>query len=197
MFVAAVLRAGTEQVPVKVRNISSNGAMVDCPLALPPGTNVELVRGSLSAKGKVMWCSESRCGLRFVSDLLIKEWLSPLAKVEQERVNAIVSLVKSGGAQNALAEAQKLRTFNRSSEAELLEGLSDVIKLLQSLEEDLSSSPQTLSRHGPKLQNLDIAIQMTRAIMHEFSSYPGNCEQRTWASLEDLRLVCALALHSE
>ena len=38
------------------------------------------------------------------------------------------------------------------------------MRLIEDLEEDLSSSADTLARHGVKLQNLDIAMQMVRAI---------------------------------
>lgn len=51
MFLAAVLRAGTEQTPVKVRNMSPNGAMVGAPVMPISGTNVDLMRGPLVARG--------------------------------------------------------------------------------------------------------------------------------------------------
>ena len=198
MFVAAVLRAGAQQAPVKVRNMSLNGAMLDSPLELAPGTKVELIRGSLIAKGNVIWCSENRCGLRFGSKVTIKDWLTAPTKVEQERVNAIVSLVKAGGIQSALPNLEQAGTLlPRNTDAELVEGLSDIIKLMQALEDDLASSEQTLARHGPKLQNLDIAIQMTRVILHELDMHDSHRDRQNLATLEDLRIVCAQALRTD
>jgi len=198
MFVAAVLRAGAQQVPVKVRNMSLNGAMLDLPHSLPPGTKVELIRGSLFAKGSVVWCSASRCGLRFDSQLSIRDWLAAPTKVEQDRVNAIVSLVKAGGIPNALVDIDGRRTSTgRSTKAELIEGLSDIIKLMQDLEDDLATSEKTLALHGPKLQNLDIAIQMTRAILQELTSQDSDAGQQNMATLADLRIVCAQALRKD
>lgn len=60
---------------------------------------------------------------------------------------------------------------------------------MQDLEADLASSEETLARHALKLQNLDIAMQMVRAISLEITG-----EQATMARLEDLKAVCAEAL---
>lgn len=192
MFVAAVLRAGAEQAPVKVRNMSPSGAMIESPLAPPPGTNVHLIRGSL--QGTVVWNADNRCGLSFSSDLSVKEWLAPPAKAEQQRVDDIVALIRAGAAP---AESPGIASASAAprSEEELVDDLGDVVRLMQDLEDDLASSSDTLSRHAVKLQNLDIAMQMIRAIAHELTS---ECDRKPvgLAKLRDLRAVCAQALGS-
>lgn len=192
MFLAAVLRAGAEQAPVKVRNMSQNGAMIDTPLSPPPGTKVELLRGSLRAQGTVMWTSNNRCGLRFSSDLAVAEWLASPPKAEQHRVDDIVALVKAGALPFDPTDHEP--GTPPSDEApktheQLAEYLGDVVRLLEDLEDDLASSEETLGRHADKLQNLDIAMQMVRAITQEITG-----EAATLAKLEDLKVVCAEAL---
>jgi hypothetical protein len=66
---------------------------------------------------------------------------------------------------------------------------------MQSLEDELASSDETLARHGLKLQNLDIAMQMLRAIASELRS--GDTQQRpSAAKLCNLRVACGEALGS-
>jgi hypothetical protein len=57
----------------------------------------------------------------------------------------------------------------------------------------LASSDQTVARHGLKLQNLDIAMQMVRAIAKELDSDLSG-HPVSLAKLADLRIACAKAL---
>lgn len=193
LFLAAVMRAGPEQVPVTVRNMSLNGALVDSPVAPPAGTEIQLIRGSLIASGSVAWSSAGRCGLRFRSEISIKDWLASPAKAEQQRVDEIVSLVKAGAIPIGFAEINRPKGHGGGTGTEVALGLEDALRLLEDLENDLASSKETLGRHGPKLQNLDIATQMIRAVLRELSAADGEVNPGT-AALEDLRIVCAQAL---
>jgi len=185
-----VMRAGPEQAPVKIRNMSANGAMVESPVTPPPGTNVDLIRGALRARGVVIWTTKSRCGLQFSSEVSVKEWLAAPTKDQQQRVDEIVALVKAGGADLGQEDGRERET--RSHE-QLADDLRAVVKLMQDLEDDLAASDQTLERHGMKLQNLDIATQMLRAIASELTPDGGDGPVRI-ARLEDLRVACAQAL---
>jgi len=194
MFLAAVLRAGPEQASVKIRNMSATGAMVESALRPPPGTEVHLIRGVLLARATIVWSSNNRCGLRFSSEVSVKDWLGAPTQAEQHRVDAIVALVKVGAIPPVAASSNApAASDGPRSEAQLVDDLGAVVSLMQDLEDDLASSTETLARHGLKLQNLDIAMQMIRAIAQELSSANGN-EPIDLARLEDLRLVCAQAL---
>lgn len=193
MFLAAVIRSGTEQAPVKVRNMSPNGAMVDTPLAPTRGTSVDLMRGPLIARATVMWSSGNRVGLRFASEVSVKEWLAPPTAVHQQRVDEIVALVKAGGLpQTNSASANVAASREGRTQEQLVDDLAATMRLLGDLEDDLASSDETLTRHGMKLQNLDIAMQMLRAVSVELM--PGSNERVSLAKLEDLRVTCAKAL---
>ena len=63
---------------------------------------------------------------------------------------------------------------------------------MQDLEDDLASSDETLGRHGTKLQNLDIAMQMVRAVSGELTSGDGR-QPLDIARLKDLRVTCSQA----
>jgi len=193
LFITAVLQTHGKQAAAKVRNMSPNGAMVDAELALPVGSRIELVRGRLSATGVVVWTSRNRFGLQFSSELAVKDWLAAPEKAEQQRVDEIISLIKAG----ALPEQKSCDILSditsRSPDGQIADDLGTVVCLIQQLEDDLAASDETLARHGEKLQNLDIAMQMLRSIARQFMSgaddQPSNA-----ASLGSLRVVCARAL---
>ena len=44
MFLAAVMGAGAEQAPVRIRNMSPTGAMMESPITPVPGTQIDLIR---------------------------------------------------------------------------------------------------------------------------------------------------------
>ena len=193
MFLGAVMRAGTEQAPVKVRNMSPNGAMVDTPLAPTRGTSVDLMRGPLIARGIVIWSSGNRVGLRFSSEISVKEWLAAPTAIHQQRVDEIVALVKAGGLpQGDPFPAESAASREPRPHVQLVDDLAATMRLLSDLEDDLASCDETLARHGMKLQNLDIAMQMLRAVAAELM--PSSNQRVSLANLEDLRVTCAKAL---
>lgn len=193
MFLAAVMRAGTEQAPVKVRNMSPNGAMVETPLIPIRGTSVDLMRGPLVARGTVIWSLVNRCGLRFPSEVSVKDWLAAPTAVHQKRVDEMVALVKAGGVSepDSLPADHGYAREGRSQE-QLADDVGAAIRLMHDLEDDLASSDETLVRHATKLQNLDIAMQILRAISAELM--PNRNDPVSLARLEDLRVACAKAL---
>lgn len=193
MFLAAVLRAGTQQTPAKVRNMSPNGAMVEVAIVPTSGSQVELIRGALIAQGTVMWTSAGCCGVRFSSEVSIKEWLAPANKVHQQRVDEMVALVKSGG---ALLRGDTERSKGLRTPEQLVDDLQAVVMLIQDLENNLVASDETLQRHAMKIQNLDIAMQMLRAVSAELLPERDGGPARL-ARLEDLRVACAQALSAK
>ena len=189
MFLAAVLRAGSERSSVKVRNMSRTGAMIESSVAPAAGTVVELIRGALVARGKVVWSSGVRCGVRFSSEVSVKDWLAAPTKVEQQRVDDIVALVKAG--RTDLVHEDIVATGPRSPE--LVDDIGAVLELMKDVEDDLASCDDTLARHGIKLQSLDIAMQMLRALALELRSDTKE-KPASLARLKDLRVACAQAL---
>jgi hypothetical protein len=164
--------------------------MIETPVGPPAGTEVDLKRGALVARGTVAWSSANRCGLHFSSEVSVNDWLAAPAKVEQQRVDDIVAIVKAGRLQPSL---EPLRAAEPRTHDQLADDLSEVVKLMQDLEDDLSSSDATLERHGIKLQHLDIAMQMLRAVANELTPSV-NPTSAGNAKLRDLRVACSQAL---
>ena len=75
IFVMATLYAAGGSTPVRVRNMSRSGALVEASALPPAGTGVRLCRGSVSVAGEVMWVDEHKAGLRFASPTAAADWL--------------------------------------------------------------------------------------------------------------------------
>src|SRR5688572_25681468 len=60
MFIAAILRWGEHRNPVRIRDMSPRGALIQSPVMPAQGTRVRLVRGSYSADGRVAWVDGNR-----------------------------------------------------------------------------------------------------------------------------------------
>lgn len=170
IFLAAVMRYETEQVPVKIRNMSANGALVESLVTPLIGCKVDLLRGTHVAQGTVIWSLANRCGLRFASAVSVSDWLTAPTQVQQQRVDELVALVKAGG--TSLVHDSVASAKARSSQ-QLAEDLEAVIRLIQDLGDDLASSEETVGRHGMKLQNLDIAMQIVQSVAGELTGSGG------------------------
>lgn len=197
MFVGAVMRTGTKQSPVKIRNMSPSGAMVETASSPYPGTQAELVRGRLSIRCTVIWATTSRCGLSFAAPAIVKDWLAAPAKAEQRRVDDNIAIIRAGGlptAGGAYVETS-LATAHRFDH-QLGEDLQAIISLLEELEDDLASSAETVERHALKLQNIDLAKQLVRGVAQVLSS-DYEAKGNAAAKLRDLRIVCAQALDGD
>ena len=113
-------------------------------------------------------------------------------KLTDAQVADLVAWVKSGGAPPPEPFQQDNRASGRSPD-QLVDDLGAIFRLMQDLEDDLLSSPETLMRHETKLQNLDIAMQMLSALAREVKPESAD-PTRSMARLEDLRAVCDQAL---
>lgn len=95
VFLAAALGTGAGSVPVRIRNLSSVGALVDGASLPPVGTNVSLLRGQLRTEGEIVWSEQSHCGIRFGSSINVVDWVQRVGHSGQQRVDGIVAAIKS------------------------------------------------------------------------------------------------------
>nr|NUR37127.1 hypothetical protein [Sphingomonas sp.] len=145
--------------------MSVTGALVEGAALPDVGALVQLVRGSLIVHALVVWLAGGQCGLKFSGSVDVQEWRAGPVNGEQERVDEVVRLVKAGAvplpvaplAPAGPAQVGRLR-------ARLRDDLRRACELLDDLGSALASDPGIVERHGPKLQNLDIAMQVIAAV---------------------------------
>ena len=74
IFLGATLRFDGRVAPVRVRDLSPDGAQVEGGLLPGCEASVTLERGSVSADATVAWRTEGRCGLHFSIPLPVAAW---------------------------------------------------------------------------------------------------------------------------
>ncbi len=91
VFLMAVLRAGTTSCPVRVRNISIHGALLEGNHLPLEKQIVALRRGSLSVSGEIAWIAGQHCGIRFSKPISVAEWVDRAGPVGQQRIDSAVA----------------------------------------------------------------------------------------------------------
>jgi hypothetical protein len=94
VFLAASLVAGAVPLPVRVRNLSGRGALVDGGSLPPAGARVRLLRGELSADGQVAWSGQGHAGVRFSGEIDVGEWVKRLGHPGQLRIDDAVAALR-------------------------------------------------------------------------------------------------------
>jgi len=160
LYLAASLYCDGSVYPVKIRNISSAGALLDTLTVLAPGSLVQLIRGPLIVHALVAWTDQGRLGLKFSGTVDVQRWRQTISNAEQQRVDDVVTLVKAG--------AVPLQVYSSASSLEETNGpSSDLLrasKLLSRLGDRLANDAIVVANFPGELQNLDIAIQVIDAI---------------------------------
>lgn len=173
IYLAAALYCDGTSSPVKIRNISDTGALLEGDLIPAAGALVQLVRGGLIAHGLVAWSEEQRCGLRFSGRVDVQLWRA--TNIEQQRVDEVVRLVKAGAVPLPVSPLGEPKPLPAQGRGALLAGdLRRVAELLDNLGGELAIDPDVVSRHGPMLQHLDIAMQVLAAVEEIVAGHEGD-----------------------
>lgn len=188
LFVAGMLHNAGEAYPVMIRDLSASGAQIEGSLSLEVGAQARLYRGRLSVQGHVTWIKDRRCGLRFASPISVKDWMAIPVNRQQQRIDRVVAVVKSGALPPELPVGGLV-----TSPAEAAQDLKRVSRLLETLSDALASDPAIVVKHGIALQNLDIALQTLTAMAGAMRS-GGPDYAASLARLAELRISCAEAL---
>lgn len=157
LFVMAVICAGLGSEPVKVRNLSTNGALVEGAILPQPGTQVRLCRADLNVEGEVVWCKDGRAGLQFGSSVVVTDWLPQgSAKAGQQHVDRLVQKLKSDG----LSASPSTVAIGENDRKDFsAQELGQLRMAIESLAEDLAADAAVVERYSSKLQTLDIVAQ--------------------------------------
>lgn len=165
IYLAAGLYHDGTRWPVTIRNISRVGALVEGPFIPEAGALVQLVRGGLIVHGLVAWAAAGKCGLKFSGNVDVQQWRATPGNIEQQRVDEVVRLVKAGAVPLPVPGLIRSGPWSagRDEGAELGQHLRRAAELLEALGGALAGDLDVVSRHGPSLQKLDIAMQMITA----------------------------------
>jgi PilZ domain len=155
IFVMATVYAAGSPTPVRVRNMSQSGALVEATGLPPAGTSIRLSRGSLEVIGDIMWVDTNKAGLRFASPVRVADWL-PVGKrgSSQQLIDELVHRARVGAA----ARTPSLEPFDQTN-VSLADELSQLSCMLERAGEELASDSAVTMQHLAALQIIDGVTQ--------------------------------------
>lgn len=169
IFVLAMVHFADGSTPVKIRDMSRRGALIEAPIIPPVGTDIRLCRGGLTLPGKVVWAKEARAGLLFEGFASVSDWLPRKTPPGQQLADQLFQHKR----ETASVSVTKAATpaIVRSA-AVTASDLVDLRRAIEALAEDLADDPAVLAVHGHKLQTLDLATQILGRLARQLVTGP-------------------------
>lgn len=164
MFVMASLVTNTTRETVKVRNMSTGGALLEGPRLPAAGTACLLHRGEISHDALVVWSHDGKAGICFRELADVGLWL-PSGRRTQSEVDVAIKIAK---AELVAAPAAKVAAPLFSTELSR-EDVIHTAAAMEALADDLAEDPAVVARFMTKLQTLDIAAQTLRKLASQMS----------------------------
>jgi hypothetical protein len=156
IFVAAVLHGEGGPNPVRIRNMSRSGALIESAVFPAEGSPVRLCRGSFSVVGEIVWHRGNRAGMRFDAAVDVADWLPRGNKASgQQHVDEMIYAVRSASPHGKGISAPAAAPAKSDAIAELL-GLRDAVATAAS---ELAGDPQVVIAFPAALQAIDLAAR--------------------------------------
>lgn len=171
LLLAATAEVGGRSLPVRIRNLSETGAMVDGAGLPEAGMPLILMRGDLQVAATVAWAAGSRRGVRFGGPTPVSEWTGGKPRTidctglrDQRRVDAIQAEARadpaSARALRSPEPAAPTPAVSPDLDKRLADELGYVQRLLEGLGDELIADLLLIQRHGKSLQSLDLVGQI-------------------------------------
>ena len=159
LFVMASMHATDQGGPVAMRNISTEGALIEGEHLPVVGDQFELRRGALTVNGAIIWRDRNKAGLLFDDRIDVSQWM-PGAQ-PQKAVDQTFQQLKEGR-HGPPSEATPATPFHSSFIT--AEDMNETAGALDSLADALSCEVEIVVKYSSGLQSLDIAAQLLRKI---------------------------------
>lgn len=79
---------------MRIRNISSRGALVEGAALPSVGAQVRLLRGRLTAEGQITWLGHGSGGVHFDRDIDVGSWVRRVGHSGQQRIDKVVAAIR-------------------------------------------------------------------------------------------------------
>lgn len=157
IFVIATLYAGSRSSPVRVRNMSRNGALIEGTALPVVGTAVRLARGTVTVSGEVVRADSRGAGLRFVVNTSVADWL-PNGKgaASQQLADEMAYHARLAGLAKTDAPAFLPSTLVQGGK---VQQLREICRSLERAGELLAADLVVAACHTEPLQMIDVAAQ--------------------------------------
>lgn len=164
LLLSASIEAGGLKAPVRIRNLSEGGAMIDGTALPEVGTPLVLRRLEVEIGATTVWRAPGRCGMKFEGCVSVEEWVAGVRRLSfgmgQARVDAIQAAIRSGALLPAESEEADPPADLPAVESRIAEEIAYARRLLDKVGDELTDDPIILQRHGHSLQSFDEACQI-------------------------------------
>lgn len=151
VFLTAVIEGPGGPFPVRIRNISVRGALLEASELPAEGSLVELHRAHLCAKGEVAWRDQGQCGVRFADDIVVAEWVKRAGHAGQDRVDHAIASFR-----------RPVSTEPPGSEPQGVDDLRAMSATLDAICERLARSPDLSVEMAEEVLRLDAIAHALR-----------------------------------
>lgn len=167
LFLVATLYFERTSNPVRVRNLSAKGAMIEGACLPSVGTEIVLRRGELEAVGTTVWSESAKAGLSFSGILDVSAWLPVKEAKRQTQIDQVTFEWKQGARAVDVVAAPAVNVAMPMAAV-----VADLVSLqaqLGQLGDKLADDAILLVSH-PELQFLDAAGQRIGKIIQAIRS---------------------------
>lgn len=190
LLLAANVDIGSFSAPVRIRNLSETGALIDGTTLPEVGSDLTLRRLEIEVGATVVWRMAGRCGIRFAGKVSVDDWatgkrrMPTLFERSQAGVDARQAAVRNGvlplaGEDNAVRAAPLAADL---LDRRIADELAELRCTLDTVGEALSDDDAVLRQHGGALQQLDVACQ----ILAELGSILGSSDRSAALALVNM-----------
>ena len=158
MFVMASMSSSSVSGPVKIRNLSEHGALIESAQLPAVGEMLELRRGEILVSGRVVWRLDGKAGLQLDGPVTPTDWM-PAGHAGQAAVDSTFQNLKTGVGTSPVSQAAP--STGQPSDPTMLRRTADS---LDALADSLAEDSDVVARHASELQVLDIASQTLRKL---------------------------------
>lgn len=152
VFLSASLVTPSARLPVRIRNLSARGALLDGERLPAAGAAIHLLRGAHRAAGEIAWRQGRLAGVNLVEEIDVAAWV--------RRAESSIDKGK-GSATGAPKGAQP--SFDEGAEAALT-ALKSISRDLDQLLAVLASAPPMAAGFGKELTKLSILARRLRRL---------------------------------
>ena len=193
LMLAATITADEVAAPVRIRNLSEHGAMIDGAALPEPGSTLMLTRLELSVQATAVWTRDGRCGLQLASSIVVDDWIAGVRRTRttgnlgQLRVDQIQAAVRSGAALPTDAAPSAAPVVDAAAiDRRIAQELAGLKRALDEVGETLADDVDILMRHEGTLQKFDIAVQ-TMQYLADLMAAPDRAKAVGDVPMHDLR----------
>lgn len=161
LFVAATIVIDGQVDPVRVRDMSPRGALIEGAVLPLAGASLELVRAHLRVSARSMWVRGNQCGVSFEETVDVAEWMTRNSPTQQQRIDALFHRARCN-----VETTRSERHYSSAGEIEHEDGdLLGGIDLLASMQEALVLDPYIQMHHPDQLRSLQKVLRLLRGLL--------------------------------